>query len=139
MAWNIRKESKYVKKEILKFPAGLDAQESVVLRASGAPTIASATIGYADQKGYLAGTILKKVNPGTDDRVTKYDGSGEIVGILADNVFFDGQTTDYDEPINAFVHGCVFNKNAIIDYATYESDLKSDLYTCRFEDVNTAE
>lgn len=137
MAWNIRKESKYVKKEILKFPAGLDAQESVVVQASGAPEIASATIGYTGQKGYLAGTILKKINPGTDDRVTKYDGSGDIVGVLADNVFFDGETTDYDEPINMFVHGCVFNKDNIIDFATYESDLIAALYTCRFESVNT--
>jgi hypothetical protein len=139
MAWNIRKESKSVKKEILKFPAGLDAQESVVLSASGAPVVDSEVVGYEGQLGYLAGTILKKIDPGVNDKVTQYDGSGEIVGILADNVFFDGETPDYDEPINALVHSCVFNKNAIVDYETYESDLKNDLYTCRFEDVNTAQ
>lgn len=138
MAWNIERSSKTVKKEILKFSAGLDAQESFVLRASGAPTLSSAVTGYEGQKGFLAGTILKKVNPGTDDRVTKFDGSGTIVGILADHVFLEGETTAYDKPINGFVHGCVFNKNAIIDYNTYSTDLKEDLYTCRFEDKATS-
>lgn len=134
MAWNVSRGSNTVKKEILKFPAGLDAQESVVLQASGAPEVASAIVGYEGQKGYLAGTILKKINPGTDDRVTEYDGSGTIVGILADNVFFDGDSTAYDKPINAFVHGCVFDKSKIINFVTYESDLGTALFTCRFED-----
>lgn len=135
MAWNVSRGSNTVKKEILKFPAGLDAQESVVLQASGAPTLASAVVGYADQKGYLAGTILKLVNPGVDNRVTKYNGSGTIVGILADNVFFDGETTAYDKPINAFVHGCVFDKDKIIDFVTHETNLKAALFTCRFDTV----
>lgn len=122
-----------VRKEILKFPAGLDAIESVVLRASGVAELASAVTGIEGKIGLRAGTILTKISGDSQNRYQRYTGTGTIEGILGDNIFFYDNSADSDEPADMLFHNCVFDSSKIIDFASYESDLATDLPTCRFD------
>lgn len=140
MAFGAKRVVKTVEKEVLKFPAGLNAIESVVLQASAAnQTIASATTGYQDQLGLLAGTILTKVPGDPQKRYRKFTGaSGEAIeGILGDNIYFYDDTDASDEPADMLKHECVFVKDKIIDYNTHAAALATALFTCRFEDKET--
>jgi hypothetical protein len=133
MPWNVSRAVNTVRKEILKFPAGLDAIESVVLRASGVAALPSATTGYVGKLGLLAGTILTPVSGDSQNRYKKYTGSGDIAGILGDNVYFFDGLDHSDEPADMLIHGCVFDKDRIIDFVAYESALRTALNTCRFD------
>lgn len=119
-------------REILVYPAGLDAIKSVVVKSSGAETLASATTGKENQKGLLAGTILQAVDGDSNGRVEKWS-DGTIVGILGSNIFFEGEGDEFDAPAEAYFNGCVFNKERIVDFVAAESDLATDLFNCRFE------
>jgi hypothetical protein len=119
-------------REILAYPAGLDAIKSVVVASSGAETLPSATTGEVGVIGLLAGTVLQEVSGDTNGRVEKWT-SGTIVGILGSNLFFEDEGDAYDAPAEAYFHGCVFNKDRIVDFDSAESDLATDLPTCRFE------
>ena len=119
-------------REILAYPAGLDAIKSVVVASSGAATLPSATTGEVGVKGLLAGTILQEVSGDTQGRVQKWT-NGTIVGILGSSLFFEDEGDIYDAPAEAYFHGCVFNKDRIVDYSGAASDLATDLPTCRFE------
>lgn len=123
---------KYVKKEVLKYPAGLDAIESVVLRAEDAEEVPSAVAGSVGKLAILAGTILEKVDADRD-YYKPYDGTGDIAGVLGDNVYFHSDA-DERHAADMLFHECVFNKNKIIDFDTHETALRADLNTCRFED-----
>jgi hypothetical protein len=132
MPFGVSRYRKTADREILAYPAGLDAIKSVVVASSGAPSLASAVTGKVGNKGLLAGTILEAVPGDTQGRVRKWT-SGTIVGILGSNIFFEGEGDEYDSPAEAYFHGCVFNKDNIVDYSGASGDLATDLPTCRFE------
>lgn len=133
MAFGAKRAINTVEKEILKEPAGLDAIESVVLRASGVAALASAVTGTSGKIGLRAGTILTKVSGDSQNRYKRYTGSGTIEGILGDNIYFYDNTAASDEPADMLFHGCVFDSSKIVDFATYESALRTALNTCRFD------
>lgn len=135
MPWNVSRTVRTVEKEILKFPAGLDAIESIVLRASGVDALPSAVTGYEGKLGLRAGTILTKVD-GDPTKYKKYEavGAEAIEGILGDNIYFYDSTSASDEPADMLFHGCVFDAAKIIDYVTHETALKAALHTCRFDE-----
>ncbi len=129
MAFNVSREKKTVAKEILKFPAGLDAIESVVLKGSAVAALASAVTGIAGVSGLVAGTILKDTGDG-QHRYVEYTGTGTIAGILADNVEFQNDLDD--QPADMLFHGCVFDKDTIKNYSSYSATLATALPTCKF-------
>lgn len=132
MPWNQFRSRNTADREILAYTAGQDAIKSVVVAASGIPTLPSAVFGEANIKGLLAGTALEKI-PGDDQgRVRKYT-NGTIVGVLGSNLIFEGEGDNYDAPAEALFHGCVFRKDRIVDFDSIETDLEADLPTCRFE------
>lgn len=134
MPFGVSRYRKTADREILAYPAGLDAIKSVVVASSGAEELPSATTGKDGNKGLLAGTILEAVPGDSQGRVQKWSDTGEtIVGVLGSNVFFEGEGDAYDAPAEAYFHGCVFNKDRIVDYSDAAADLASDLPTCRFE------
>jgi hypothetical protein len=132
MPFNVSRSRHTTDREILAYPAGLDAIKSVVVASSGAETLPSATTGEVGVQGLLAGTALQVVDGDTQGRVEKYS-DGTIIGILGSNIFFEGEGDQYDSPAEAYFHGCVFNKDRIVDYGDIDSDLATDLPTCRFE------
>lgn len=132
MPFNVSDSRHTTDREILAYPAGLDAIKSVVVSSSGVETLPSATTGEVGVKGLLAGTILQAVSGDTQGRVEKWT-DGTIVGILGSNLFFEGEGDQYDAPAEAYFHGAVFNKDRIVDFVAAESDLATDLPTCRFE------
>lgn len=116
-------------REILVFPAGQDAIKSVVVAASGIPTLASAITGREDVKGLLAGTPLQEISGDEQGRVEAYDG-GTIIGILGTTLIFNGEGQDYDIDADAPFHSCVFRQDRIVGFDAAESDLRADLPTC---------
>lgn len=138
MSWGVKRRVNSVRKEILKFGtlAGLEAIESVVLRASDVTALSSAVTGVTGKLGLRAGTILTKIPGDSKNRYRRYtDQAGEeIVGVLGDNIFFYDNTSPVsDEGADMLFHACVFDSSKIIDFATYESDLRAALPTCRFD------
>lgn len=111
--------------EILKFPAGLDAIASVVLDAS-----AVSPDGDGNRK-LVAGTLLTKNG---DDKYQAVSASANsVAGVLAtDQMFASGDSTG-DQPAPMFFHGCVFRSDRIVDFNTYETQVRNDLPTCRFD------
>lgn len=136
MAGPVSRTANTVEKEILKFPAGLDAIDSVVLSAaaSGVDELPSATVGYAGKLGLLAGTILKRIDGDDQKRYARYDGTGEVAGILGDNIYFVDDTDNSDKAADMLNHGCVFNKDKIIDFDAFESDVRDAMPSCRFDE-----
>lgn len=132
MPFNVSDSRHTTDREILAYPAGLDAIKSVVVQSSGAAELPSATTGEVGVKGLLAGTILQEVSGDPNGRVEKWT-DGTIVGILGSNLFFEGEGDKYDAAAEAYFHGAVFNKDRIVDFVAAESDLATDLPTCRFE------
>lgn len=137
MPYNVSRSVNTVKKEVLKFPAGLDAIESVVLAASAAPELPSAVTGTTGVRGYRAGTVLKKAAGDSQNRYVAYGGAGTVAGILGDNIYFYDDTDASDEAADMLFHGCVFNVNKLVgddrDYEGNESAVQDALHTCRFE------
>ncbi len=127
MPWNLRRTGQFYDKEVLKYPAGLDAIKSVVLDAT---TFAVTTTG--DRYVVPAGTILK-LSATNAKRYTEYDGTGTIQGILARPIDILARATAGNEPAPMFFHQCVFATNAIVGFTNYASALKSTLTTCKFE------
>lgn len=136
MPWNVSRRVSTVEKEILKFPAGLDAIQSIVLRASGVDALPSAVTGYEGKLGLRAGTIVTKIPADPQKRYAQFTGGGgEVIeGILGDNIYFYDGTNASDEPADMLFHGCVFNAAKIIDYGTHEAALKAALTTCLFDE-----
>jgi hypothetical protein len=114
MAFGVNRTVKDVRKEILKFPAGFDAIESIVLSGEAAEELPSAVTGVEGQLGLLAGTILTKVDGDDQDRYKKFEAE------------------EADKPADMLFHGCVFDLNKIVDYDDYDTDLATALPTCRF-------
>jgi hypothetical protein len=143
MPWNVSRSVGTVEKEILKFPAGLDAIESVVLKADGAPTLSSALTGSTQVvAGYRAGTVLQLVSGDSQNRYEVWDGNSPntIEGILGDNVYFYDDTDASDEPADMLFHGVVFDTTKLGGadraYEGNESDVAGALPTCKFWEEN---
>lgn len=138
MPWNVSRTAKSVEKEVLKFPAGLDAIQSVVILASGLSALASAVTGHEGKIGLQAGTILTKIPGDSQKRYRAYSAApGEAIeGILGDNKWFYSAADESDEPADMLFHGCVFDAAKIINYASHESALKTALNTCRFDETD---
>ncbi len=135
MAFNVSRTAFDAKKEILKFPAGLDAIQSVVVQASAATALASAITGKTGQLGLEVGTILTKIPGDSKVRYRKYTGAGgeAITGILGNRILFYDASDKSDQPADMLFHGCVFDKAKIVDYNTHAAALATALPTCRFE------
>lgn len=134
MAGPVARTTKTVEKEVLVFPAGLDAIQSVVIAASGVDALPSATTGYVGKIGLLAGTILKKISGDGQDRYEAYDGTGTPEGVLGDNIYFFDNTDASDRAADMLFHGCVFDTNKLIGYSGNETAVKNALHTCQFLD-----
>ena len=125
-AWNVSRDFvDNASQEILKFPAGLDAIMSVVVDAS---TVDADTNG--DRK-LVAGTLL--TGPNGDSKYEQYLGTGDVMGVLADDTKFASGDSSGDQPVAMFFHGCVFRSDRIVDFSTYETAARTDLSTCRFD------
>lgn len=142
MAGPVSRSVNTVEKEILKFPAGLDAIKSVVLQASssGVESFASAVTGVEGKLGLRAGTVLRKVQGDAQERYEKWDGvnPAAIEGILGDNIWFHDDTDASDRAADMLFHGVVFDVTKLTEfdsnYVTNETDVENALYTCRFEE-----
>lgn len=134
MPFNVSRAVNSVEKEVLKFATGLEAIESVVLRASGVEVLPSAVSGQEGRLMLRAGTVLKKISGDSQERYEEYTGTGDIAGILGDNVFFYDTSAASDQPADMLFHNCVFDKDKIVDFDDYETELRAALNTCRFEE-----
>ena len=137
MSFGATRTTKTIDKEILKFPAGLDSIESIVLMASGVDELASATTGQTGVIGLLAGTVLSQLTSGADsqERYKPYESGGSevVAGILGDTVYFHDNTDASDKPADMLFHGCVFDKAKLTGYTGNEAAVEAALPTCRFE------
>lgn len=135
MAGPVSRGVNTVEKEILKFPAGLDAIESVVLAAENVAELASAVTGVDGKLGLRAGTVLQKVSGDSQNRYEVWDGgtAADIEGILGDNIYFYDNSEASDRAADMLFHNCVFDSSKILNYAGNESDLATALHTCRFD------
>jgi hypothetical protein len=135
MGFNQTRSRNSVTKEILKFPAGLDAIKSIVVKASGLDELPSAVPGMAGVYGIEAGTPLKVISGDDQGRYEPFDGTGTVAGILGEHIFLDvaHDSPAQDAQVDLYFHGCVFDKRKIVGFDDYESDLRADLATCRFE------
>lgn len=127
MPFNYTRTASWVDKEVLKFPAGLDAIKSVVLDATDFVVTDFSVRNYVP-----AGTILKLSSTNTKQYV-EYKGSGTIKGILRKPIDLVAAVTEGDSPAAMYFHGCVFATTAIVGFTQYASALVSDLKTCLFE------
>lgn len=121
MPFNYRREASWVDKEVLKFPAGLDAIKSVVIDATNF-SISDPSVRTV----VPAGTILKFSSTNTTQYV-EYNGSGTIKGILRKPVDLVARVTEGDTPAAMYFHGCVFATTAIVGFTLYASALVADL------------
>lgn len=129
MPFNVQRSAQFSDKEVLKFPAGLDAIKSVVLDSSNWAYV-------ADTRNIIpAGTILM-LSATNADKYVAFDGTGGanvIKGILGHSVDFIASTTSAAEPAPMFYHQCVFATSALVAFTNYASALVSTLTTCKFE------
>lgn len=111
--------------EILKFPAGLDAIMSVVVDAS------EVSEDVDGNRKLAAGTLL--TGPNGSDKYEPYAGTGDVMGVLADDTMFATGNEQGDQPVAMFFHGCVFRSDRIVNFNAYETAARADLSTCRFD------
>jgi len=128
MPYNVSRSSRFFDKEVLKFPAGLDAIKSAVFDANTFPQTTERDVRTV----VPAGTILR-ISATAADKVAPYDGSGQLVGILARPVDLLAQATAGNEPVPVFYHQCVFATKALVGFTQFASALVSTLNTCKFE------
>jgi hypothetical protein len=120
MPFNYELSAQWVDKEVLKFPAGLDAIKSVVIDATNVAVTAG------ERNIMPAGTILKLSATNTKKYVA-YDGTGTIKGILRRPVDIVARVTEGDAPAAMYFFGCVFATSAIVGFTQYASALVADL------------
>src|SRR5574338_437461 len=121
MPFNYSNSATWVNKEVLKYPAGLDAIKSVVIDAT------NVVVSDPSARTVLpAGTILKFSSTNSGQYV-EYDGSGTIQGILRRPVDVVAQVTEGDAPAAMYFFGCVFATAAIVGFTQYASALVADL------------
>jgi hypothetical protein len=123
MPFNYRKTASLTPPEILRFPAGLDAQKSVVLDANDAtsfPVPADSGTRYQVAAGTIL-TLATSPAPAAAKLYKVYAGSGTIQGILGRNVDMVVNTTQGMEAAKA-----------IVGFTLYASALINDLKYCQF-------
>jgi len=126
--FNVSRTAQFYDKEVLKFPAGLDAIKSVVLDA----TMFVQNTNQDQRTVVPAGTILKLSATNTK-RYVEYDGVGAPRGILARPVDLLARSTAANEPAPMFFHQCVFATNQLVGFTNYVSAVVNNLTTCKFE------
>lgn len=132
MGWNVSQSASIDGKVVLKYPAPFGTPlKSVVLDATDVASWPAPTDRFT-RFVVPAGTILRysATNP---DQVVKYDGTGDIAGILSSPIDMLVNATDGDEQAAVWFTGVVFATESIVDFTTYASDLVSALPTCLFE------
>lgn len=124
-AWNIRTSRQVAADlEVLASPANADLQASVVLDAT---SVASASDG---SRTLLAGTAL--IKDGVTNQYKRYAGTGTIKGILSETIQFPDGTSASDAVASIWQHGQQFRSDRIVDWATYQTQIKTALPTCQF-------
>jgi hypothetical protein len=118
------------REEFLKFPAGLDAIKSVVIAAS---TVASTSASGSSDFGrriLKAGTLLTRIGGSGNQYKQFASGSGEVIeGVLGLDIEFLDGTSNSDQPAPLYYHGCVFDQDKLVDFATYSARARQDLVT----------
>lgn len=129
MPYNYKKTASWVDKEVLKYPAGLDAIKSIVIDAT------DFTVSDPSARTVIpAGTIMKLSSTNTSQYVAYTGGAaGTIKGILRKPIDLVAAVTEGDAPAALYFHGCVFATTAIVGFTLYASALVNDLKTCKFE------
>lgn len=127
-------------KEIMKYavPVGTPVR-SVVLDANKFQS--GVTASTPDARTVVpAGTILTysgstAFSPGAADRtkVMRYQGVGEIVGILGKPIDLLTQATAGMEPAAAYYRLVSFATTQIVDFTTYSAQLVAAMPTCSWE------
>jgi hypothetical protein len=117
------------KPEILQYPLETTVIDSAVINATG--VVADVSGPYIGRRYLLSGTILSKRGDSQYERFTKTAGQ-TAAAILFDTVEFADGTDASDEPVAILRRNVSFDKQKIVDYATYTSDLASGLPTCEF-------
>ena len=141
MPWNVVTDGgKRTEREILKFPVGLGAIRSVVIKAS---SVAARTV--PDTEGFgnaydsrnartlLRGQLLAKDTVDTTKYVPYTGGAQTCTGILDNDVTFMDATSASDEACNMIFFGAIFKASKLIGYTGNETAVKAALPTCRFE------
>jgi hypothetical protein len=119
--------------EFLKYPTGLHAIQSVVISAADVASTSASSSPYFGRRIIVAGTILTKV-PGASTYRRYTSGASEApVGILGLDLEVVDTSANSNQPAPMYYHGCVFNQNNIVDFATYSAPLKAAMPTCKFE------
>ena len=115
------------KPEILMYPLETTVIDSVVVNATG--VVADVSGPYVGRRYLLAGTILHKR---VDTQYEAFTGTGTVAGILFDTVEFADGTDASDEPVAMVRRNASFDKLKIVNFATYTTNLGTDLPTCEF-------
>jgi hypothetical protein len=117
------------KPEILSYPLETVVIDSGVLNATG--VVADASGPYQGRRYLVQGTILSKRVDNQYERYTGADGQ-EVAGILFDTVEFADGSDKSDKPIAFLRRNVSFRADRIIDFVTYEADVRTALATCEF-------
>lgn len=125
------------KPEILSYPLSTNVIDSGVINATGVTADASGP--YEGRRYLLAGTILSPVVDASGVAVAgnQYErytaASGQTVaGILFDTVEFADNSNASDEPAAFVRRNAEFDSTKIVDFETYEEDVREALSTCEF-------
>lgn len=114
------------KPEILMYPLETTVIDSGVINATG--VVPDASGPYVGRRYLLAGTILSA----SGAQYVQFTGTGKVAGILFDTVEFADGTVASDEPVAFLRRNVSFDKLKIVSFATYTSNLATDLPTCEF-------
>lgn len=115
------------KPEILMYPLETTVIDSAVINATG--VVADVSGPYVGRRYLVAGTILHKR---VDSQYEQFTGTGTVAGILYDTVEFADGTDASDEPVAILRRNVSFDKLKIVAFATYATNLGTDLPTCEF-------
>jgi hypothetical protein len=129
MPYNVSKSASKASKTVLRFAQIGAPRLNVVLDANDATAFPAPTDG--SRFIVPAGTILK--NSTVSGKVTKYNGSGTIIGILIEPVDLVANSTGSYEPAGAFWSQVVFATEKIVDFTSYISALVNDLRFAQFK------
>jgi len=125
MAYNYTKTATWAEVEVLKYPTGLNAIQSIVIDATDFGTL----IQTDGSRSYVpAGTILK-LSATNAGQYVKYAGgpAGTIKGILRRPFDLVAAVTAGDGAAAMYYHNCIFATTAIVGFTQYASALVADL------------
>lgn len=117
------------KPEFLQYPLYSTELDSAVINATGVTADASGP--YAGRRYLVQGTVLSKRGDNQYERYTGASGQN-VAGILYDTIEFADGTDVSDQPTAIVRRNASFKIDKIVDFATYESAIRSALSTCEF-------